>query len=152
MYYSVLATSRCNCCNLLKGVFYMCQKLLEFQVAQHEGESSNGPVEVRDWELTLSASLSLGLQLRSVSYWRALTAQSTDNYLLSTVGCLFRTLGKRSKWRCESQQGLSWSRSGWVAHSNHPVADGCVSMDGIVESIWCNGKEVTGRKHSVGMW
>lgn len=37
-----------------------------------------------------------------------------------------------------------------VAHSNHPVADGCVSMDGNVESIWCNGKEVTGRKHSVG--
>ena len=79
MYYSVLATSRCNCCNLLKGVFYMCQKLLEFQVAQHEGESSNGPVEVRGWELTLSASLSLGLLLRWVSYWRALTAQSPDD-------------------------------------------------------------------------
>ena len=136
-------------------MFYICQNHLEFQVAQHEGESSNGPVEVRGWELTLSASLSLGLQLRSVSYWRALTAQSTDDcHLLSTVKCLSRILGKSSGWCCESQQGLNWSRSGWVAHSNHLVAPGCVPLECVVESIWCSDEEGdTGRKqHSVGIW
>ena len=39
--------ARCDCYNLLQGMFYICQNHLEFQVAQHEGESSNGPVEVR---------------------------------------------------------------------------------------------------------
>ena len=130
-------------------MFYMCQKHLEFQVAQHEGESSNGPVEVRGWELTLSASLSLGLLLRWVSYWRALTAQSTDDcHLPSTVECLSRILGKSSGWCCESQQGLNWSRrSGWITHSNHLVAYGCVSIECIVESIRCSGEEGdTGRR------
>ena len=65
----------------------------------------------------LTSIESLGLQLRSVSYWRSLTAQSTDDcHLLSTVKCLSRILGRRSGWCCESQRGLNWSRSGWVAH------------------------------------
>ena len=116
-------------------MFYMCQKHLWFQVGWHEGESSNGPVEARGWELTLSASL--GLQLRSESYWRALTAQSTDDcHLLFTMECLSRILGKSSGWCCESQHGLNWSRSGWVAH-------GCVSMECIVETIQCSDEEGT---------
>ena len=116
-------------------MFYMCQKHLWFQVGWHEGESSNGPVEVRGWELTLSASL--GLQLRSESYWRALTAQSTDDcHLLFTMECLSRSLGKSSGWCCESQHGLNWSRSGWVAY-------GCVSMECIVETIRCSDEEGT---------
>ena len=126
-------------------MFYVCQKHLWFQVGWHEGESSNGPVEVRGWELTLSASL--GLQLRSESYWRAVTAQSTDDcHLLSTMECLSiveRHSRKKLGWCCESQHALNWSRSGWVAHSNHLVAHGCVSMECIVETIRCSDEEGT---------
>lgn len=64
--------------NCLKACFTMSKNTWNFRLVS-EGESSNGPAEVRDWELTLLASLSLGLQLRSVSYWRALTAQSPDD-------------------------------------------------------------------------
>ena len=121
-------------------MFFVCLKHLWFQVGWHEGERSIGPVEER----LRTDSASLGLQLRSESHWRALTAQSTDDcHLLSTMGCLSRIQGKSSGWCCESQHGLNWSRSGWVAHSNHLVAHGCVSMECIVETIRCSDEEGT---------